>query len=292
MIYKVRHLTRLTYEAPIAHARYNLRLEPATWPGQTLSRYKLTLSPEAGRRETQGGPHWVVTTRIAFSRPLRQLRLLSEFIMEVDPRKPSGDAPGLAKIRMDALAARDLSPLAPASYLFTSPIAEANTEIAAWGEQHISQEASIIEAASSLMSAIHREFTYKPGVTDSLSAPIEAFRKKKGVCQDFAHVMIIALRAQGIPAAYASGYLRTVPPPGKERLIGADAMHAWVNVWCGNELGWIGFDPTNDCLASSDHIQIAMGRDYADVSPIDGTFIGSAPQDMETSVDVELKSSS
>jgi transglutaminase-like putative cysteine protease len=101
-------------------------------------------------------------------------------------------------------------------------------------------------------------------------------------------VIIIALRSLGIPTAYVSGYLRTLPPPGRARLIGADAMHAWVNVWCGRALGWIGFDPTNNCRAGTDHIPIGMGRDYADVAPLDGTFIGSAPQSMSTAVDVTL----
>ena len=98
--------------------------------------------------------------------------------------------------------------------------------------------------------------------------------------------MIIAARAHGIPAAYVSGYLRTLPPPGQERLVGADAMHAWVNLWCGDELGWIGFDPTNDMLADTDHIFIGMGRDYSDVAPLDGTFRGSSEQTMFFSVDV------
>ena len=99
--------------------------------------------------------------------------------------------------------------------------------------------------------------------------------------------MIMALRAHSIPAAYVSGYILTRPPPGKEKLVGADAMHAWVDVWCGQALGWVGFDPTNNCLVSEDHIAIGMGRDYADISPIDGTFIGSAPQSMSSAVDVE-----
>jgi transglutaminase-like putative cysteine protease len=137
------------------------------------------------------------------------------------------------------------------------------------------------------MQAVHREFVYQPGVTTSATSPEEAFASRRGVCQDFAHVMIVALRSQGVPAAYASGYLRTVPPPGKPRLVGADAMHAWVMVWCGRELGWVGFDPTNDCLARGDHILIAMGRDYADVAPIDGTFVGSPVQSLTSSVDVE-----
>ena len=99
--------------------------------------------------------------------------------------------------------------------------------------------------------------------------------------------MIAGLRGVGLPAAYVSGYLRTVPPPGKLRLVGADATHAWVVIWCGPERGWIGFDPTNACLVGSDHIITAMGRDYADVAPIDGVFTGQEGQGIDVSVDVE-----
>jgi transglutaminase-like putative cysteine protease len=98
--------------------------------------------------------------------------------------------------------------------------------------------------------------------------------------------MIIAARAFGVPAAYVSGYLRTTPPPGQPRLVGADAMHAWVNLWCGEELGWVGFDPTNDLLVGAGHIFTAMGRDYADVAPLDGVFHGGEGQRMKVAVDV------
>ena len=112
-----------------------------------------------------------------------------------------------------------------------------------------------------------------------ISTPLkEVFEKRHGVCQDFAHVMIAGLRGLGLPAAYVSGYLRTIPPPGKPRLQGADATHAWVSVWCGEEIGWIGFDPTNDILVENDHIVLAVGRDFSDVSPVDGIIVGSRKQ--------------
>jgi transglutaminase-like putative cysteine protease len=136
------------------------------------------------------------------------------------------------------------------------------------------------------MNAIHAEFDYDAEATEAETPPAEAFRARRGVCQDFAHIMIIGLRAYGIPAAYVSGYLRTIPPPGKERLVGADATHAWVNLWCGDEIGWIGLDPTNALVAGEDHIFTAMGRDYGDVAPVDGVFLGGRGQEMEVSVDV------
>ena len=121
------------------------------------------------------------------------------------------------------------------------------------------------------------------------STPLgEVFEKRHGVCQDFAHVMIAGLRGLGLPAAYVSGYLRTIPPPGQPRLQGADATHAWVSVWCGEGIGWIGFDPTNDLLVENDHIILAIGRDFSDVSPVDGIIVGSRKQKLNVAVDVLL----
>ena len=126
-----------------------------------------------------------------------------------------------------------------------------------------------------------------------ISTPLnEVFDKRHGVCQDFAHVMIAGLRGLGLPAAYVSGYLRTRPPPGQPRLRGADASHAWVALWCGEgwgesgEGGWIGFDPTNDCVVQDDHIVVAQGRDYGDVAPIDGIVSSAGAQKLTVEVDV------
>lgn len=291
MIYKVRHSTQLQYASPVIHAQFNLRLVPTPWPGQSLKTHHLQITPKPDVREDLVGPYCVNSTHISFHAPLKTLKLHSEFTIEVMPPRsidgPLGNGPDIAALRSQALSQRDISPVATAPYLFASRIARVEPEIGEWAAQNLGSDLSIVPAARALMGAIHREFAYQPGTTSSDTPPIEAFHQRRGVCQDFAHVMIIALRSQGIPAAYASGYLRTLPPPGMPRLVGADAMHAWVNVWCGTQLGWIAFDPTNNCLAHQDHIQIGMGRDYADVSPIDGIFIGSAPQTMTTSVDVQ-----
>jgi transglutaminase-like putative cysteine protease len=146
--------------------------------------------------------------------------------------------------------------------------------------------AGVLVGAVDLMHRIRSEFRYDPKAT-VISTPLkEVFEKRHGVCQDFAHVMIAGLRGLGLPAAYVSGYLRTIPPPGKERLQGADATHAWVSLWCGAELGWIGLDPTNDLLVENDHIILGVGRDFADVSPVDGIIVGSPKQKLGVAVDV------
>ena len=291
MIYAVRHLTKIAYTNPVARARFNLRLAPwLDWgpsPNQKLTGHSLRVTPEPAVQDYLRGPYCVNTARIGFEQPLASLEVHSEFTVEVTPGPEPREGPSAQQVAADALLRRDLSVLAPAPYLFGSRIAVMDEQIGAWAAHYLDASAGIVQVASALMTAIYDEFTYSKGATNTSTPPAEAFALRKGVCQDFAHIMIMALRSHGIPAGYASGYLRTVPPPGAKRLVGADAMHAWANVWCGEELGWIGFDPTNNRLARENHIQIAMGRDYADVAPIDGIFIGSTPQKMNTSVDVQ-----
>ncbi|AXB77463.1 transglutaminase family protein [Novosphingobium sp. P6W] len=289
MRYSVNHITTIKYAQAVRMAQFNLRLRPADWAGQSVSDYTLEVDPQPGQVIEGSGGYHVNEARFALREPTRQLTIESRFTVEVEAlpffvRDAAG--PGLAELRERAMKKPDLSDLAPASYIFASPIAQPEARIAQWAASFLDEAMPVMAAGRALMSAIHEEFTYDADATETDTPPLEAFVKRHGVCQDFSHVMIIAARAHGIPAAYVSGYLRTLPPPGKERLVGADAMHAWVNLWCGEELGWIGFDPTNNCLADSDHIFLGMGRDYSDVAPLDGTFRGSAGQTMFASVDV------
>jgi transglutaminase-like putative cysteine protease len=140
-------------------------------------------------------------------------------------------------------------------------------------------------SAEELMRRIKSDFIYEPGVTTVTTTPSMSFALRRGVCQDFAHIMISGLRGLGLPASYVSGFLRTVPRPGAVRLEGADAMHAWVMVWCG-AAGWRGLDPTNALIANEDHVVLAVGRDYADVAPIDGVVLASGRQRLTAAVDV------
>jgi transglutaminase-like putative cysteine protease len=143
---------------------------------------------------------------------------------------------------------------------------------------------SALGGAFDLMQRIRRDFRFDSKATSVRTPLQEAFALRAGVCQDFAHIMIAGLRGLGIPSAYVSGYLRTIPPAGQPRLRGADASHAWVSVWCGD--GWIGLDPTNGIVMCDDHIVVARGRDYTDVSPIDGIVSSSGAQKLKVEVDV------
>ena len=288
VLYHVRHVTEVNYDALVNLARFNLRLKPVEWPGQELLDHRLEVMPMPKTITNETGPFVVNLARLTLDKPTASLVVTSEFRVRVD--RPVTDvgmaAPSLDEVRRQARLTHGLTPRDPASYLFGSPIAAMAPEIAEWASPHFSDGNSVVTCATGLMLAINGQFAYDSKATRADTPPVQAFRKRHGVCQDFAHVMIIALRHYGIPAAYVSGYLRTIPPPGRARLVGADATHAWVNVWCGNEHGWIGFDPTNAMLVGNDHIFTAMGRDFADVSPLDGVFIGGSGQRMKVSVEV------
>lgn len=290
MRYRIHHVSSLRYDGVVRLARLNLRLKPSDWPGQRVENFTLDLSPIPAEIEESNGPWIVHRHRLILREALSKLIIESRFEVEVEEPGFALDmtvAPDIASIRAAALELPDLSAMGPASYLFASPMAPPSAAIAEWATRFFAPEQSVLAAGHALMSAIHEEFAYDGTATSVTTTAADAFAQKRGVCQDFAHVMIVAARAHGIPAAYISGYLRTLPPPGQPRLVGADAMHAWAALWCGPEMGWVGFDPTNDVLAGTDHIFVAMGRDYADIAPIDGVFMGGAGQRLAVCVDVE-----
>ncbi|WP_066553550.1 transglutaminase family protein [Croceicoccus bisphenolivorans] len=286
MIYRIHHQTRLSYGNGVPLARLNVRLTPVIWPGQELVDQNLQITPLPTERTDAFGPYVVNVTTMSFRGGVQEVTVDNTMHVAVTPPPVPETSPTIAETRDAAMLARELGPQSPAPYLFGSRIAVPDTAIADWAAPLLDGNRPVLEAAQALCSKVHAEFAYDTTATDSQTAPAEAFASKSGVCQDFAHVMIVALRGNGIPASYISGYLRTLPPPGQERLVGADAMHAWVAVWCGPQIGWIGLDPTNDCLARESHVVVAMGRDYADVAPIDGVFTGSGFQTMAFSVDV------
>ena len=174
----------------------------------------------------------------------------------------------------------------PAIALYPSRRVALFDEATAYAKQSFGPHRPIFEAASELARRIRSDFTYDPEATEVNTPAAEAFDRRRGVCQDFAHIMIAAVRGIALPALYVSGYIRTLPPPGKERLEGADATHAWVSVWCGASLGWRDFDPTNATSIQNDHIVVARGRDYSDVSPIESMVLSSGRHRLEVEVDV------
>jgi transglutaminase-like putative cysteine protease len=192
----------------------------------------------------------------------------------------------LPRLREEIAAQRSLDAASPVHFLADSPRIRRSAEMTAWARETLEPGMSAFEAVTALGARIHRDFTYDGEATEVDTPPQEAFEHRHGVCQDFSQVMIACLRGIGVPAAYVSGFLRTTPPPGKPRLEGADAMHAWVRAWCGEAMGWVEYDPTNALVVATDHIVVARGRDYGDVAPVKGVMRISGGQEISQAVDV------
>ncbi|MCA6110139.1 transglutaminase family protein [Bradyrhizobium cenepequi] len=290
MIYDIRHVTTYSYESPVSFARCSLRLEPQSGNGQELISHSVEIKPRPAKRTTRRDFFGTLTESILIETAHRNLRVDSRSRVSVSRHAPGRTAPGPAweSVRDIAFEATSLGPSSPVGYIFASTLVPVLAPLTAYASASFPRGGGILAGAADLMRRIRGDFRYDSKAT-VISTPLtEVFEKRHGVCQDFAHLMIAGLRGLGLPAAYVSGYLRTIPPPGQPRLQGADATHAWVSVWCGAELGWIGFDPTNDLLVENDHIILSIGRDFSDVSPVDGIIGGSRKQKLNVAVDVLL----
>jgi transglutaminase-like putative cysteine protease len=288
MRYRVSNIIHVDYAQPIRMAHFNLRLSPTDWPGQRIQDHVLVIEPEPVLREDRIGPFPYVLTRIEIARPIAALEVRSTFLATVEDAELdlTGEDPAIADVAGLALLATDLGPRSPVHYLFPSPLLPPVRAIGDWAAARLDPRAPCLASALALTRTIQSDFRYDQKATEADTPVAQAFSIRRGVCQDFAHILIVALRSMGLPAAYVSGYLRTYPPAGQPRLVGADAMHAWVALWCGPRRGWVGLDPTNGCFANADHLVVAMGRDFSDISPIDGIFVGGGAQRTFNSVDV------
>jgi len=290
VIYDIRHLTTYAYESAVSFARCTLRLEPLSGHGQQLMSHHVDIRPRPIERTTRRDFFGTLTESVVIEAAHRHLRIDSRSRVEVTRKVPGRAAPSppWECIRDVAFEAKSLGPASPVGYVFASPLVPVLAPVTVYAAASFSPGGGVLASTVDFMHRIRSQFRYDAKAT-TVSTPLkEVFEKRHGVCQDFAHVMIAGLRGLGLPAAYVSGYLRTIPPPGQPRLVGADATHAWVLLWCGEELGWVGFDPTNDLLVENDHIIIAIGRDFSDVSPVDGIIAGSPKQKLNVAVDVLL----
>jgi transglutaminase-like putative cysteine protease len=288
VIYAVRHRTTYSYEDPVTFARCVLRLTPRSSAAQTVLDNKISVTPRPSDIREGMGPYGEKTRTVVIDTP--HASLVIEALSRVDVDAPSAPDPQRTEaweaVRAGSFASRTLGPEGPAAYLYPTRRTPAAPAITEYARQSFAKGRPIVDAAAELMTRIRKEFTYDPGATTVSTPVLDAFTARHGVCQDFAHVMISGLKGLGLPAAYVSGYLRTIPPAGKPRLAGADATHAWVSLWCGEAEGWISFDPTNALVVQNDHIVLAVGRDYSDVAPIDGIILAPGDQTLKVEVDV------
>lgn len=286
MIYDIRLVTASVYETAVPFARHVLRFVPRDRPGQRVLSHDLKIDPKPS--DVRDGRDFFgnVTRWVTIETQHQKLLVHADARVERTAQPIPQTTPAWEDVRAAAARSFDISPEAPAHFLFPSRLIGPNEAIRAYAAKSFPPGRPILDAAMDLMHRLHADFKYDSTATDVATMPAEAFALKRGVCQDFAHVMIAGLRDLGLPASYVSGFLRTLPPPGKPRLEGVDATHAWVAVWCGEADGWIGLDPTNAVVAGEDHIVLGIGRDYADVAPLDGVIVTYGGQKLEVAVDV------
>jgi transglutaminase-like putative cysteine protease len=287
MQYDIRLNLHYDYEGWAGGSRHQVRVLPANLTGaQRVIASSLSFSPNPAERSDFADFFSNSVTAISFREAHETLDVKMSSRVLVSRPEPGLDvSPDLSRLSGEVAGALSLSPESPHHFLAPSDQVELSKDITAYAAKSTVAR-SVTAIAHDLCMRIHSDFTYDGEATDVYTRAGEAFELKRGVCQDFSHVMIAGLRGLGIPAGYVSGFLRTIPPAGKERLEGADAMHAWVKVWCGREMGWQEFDPTNAMRVGNDHITVGYGRDYSDVAPIVGVLKTTGGQTGEQSVDV------
>ncbi len=281
---RVVHATEYVYgdDASICHSE--ARLEPRVLPRQAVLKHTVEVDPEAEilvQRTDYFGNRVVY---FAVHAPHRRLVLRAESEVEVvEPIVPAS-TPAWETLR------HELGGLAydveVEQFVYASPYVQLSGELGRYAAESFGAGRPILEAAVELRQRIHADFTYDPQATDVRTSVAEAFELRRGVCQDFAHVLVGCLRAIGLPARYVSGYVRTLPRPGQVKLAGSDESHAWAAVYCG-EGGWVDLDPTNDCIPATDHVTVGWGRDYSDVPPVRGVTLGGGQHSVRVAVDVE-----
>lgn len=287
-LYEVRHRTTYDYAYAASAARLAFRVTPLTRASQTLVSHRIDIEPRP-RTLREGVDFFGTPFLVArFEQPHRALVVEARSRVEVArlAPDPEGPAESWEEAARQALDARGLDAESPAHFLYPSPLVGLVDAVTDYARVSFQVGRSALSGAAELTRRIRADFDYEPEATDVTTPLAQAFAERRGVCQDFAHVMIAGLRGLGVPARYVSGYIRTVPPEGQPRLEGADASHAWVEAWCGARTGWVGFDPTNAILAGGDHIEAALGRDFSDVSPIHGVVLGAGEQTLSVAVDV------
>jgi transglutaminase-like putative cysteine protease len=285
--YRITHRTEYVYEAPVTLCHNQVHLKPRDTPTQRVLRHQLDVDPPpalvAYHEDFFGNPFAYVAVQVPHA------RLVVTASSEVERDVPRGDplARSLPWEEAAALTSRSTDALGVRQHALPSPMVPAIGAPAAYAAPSFHRGRPLLPAVHDLMGRIHTDFTYAPGTTTIATPLAEVFAERRGVCQDFAHIAIACLRALGLAARYVSGYIETTAPPGRERIVGGDASHAWFAVW-DPTAGWVDFDPTNAQLALGQHVTTAWGRDYGDVTPMKGIiFGGGARHTARVSVDAQ-----
>ena len=288
MRYHVRHVTSYAYAEPVDLARHMLHLLPRDLAHQRVLDAALTARPPPSRR-TEGRDHFGNRTAWMFLEvPHHRFDVTMEAVVEVGfPRAPDAAATPPWERVAAALRAGGADAWDAAEFAFDSPMVAADPGAGAFVAASFPPGRPILAALLDLNARIRREFTFRAGVTTIATPVATVLRQRAGVCQDFTHLMISGLRALGLAGRYVSGYIRTRPPPGVAARRGVDQSHAWVGAWLGPEHGWVDLDPTNDLVVADEHVVLAWGRDYGDISPVRGILLGGGRHGVKVSVDLQ-----
>jgi transglutaminase-like putative cysteine protease len=280
MIYKISHRSTYKYRYPVSVGNHVACLRPRSSLRHELVWSKLHILPQPA----------TFTERFDYfgNTPHRELLVEARSEVAVEDHAAPPPLPTLAWEEAAKSLPGDRSPAGLDAYQFAfeSPRIRMRSDFAAYALQSFTPGRAMGEALLDLTARIHNEFRFDSKVTNVRTPTEEVFRKRRGVCQDFAHLQIACLRSLDLAARYVSGYLRTYPPPGKARLVGADASHAWVSAYCPGS-GWLDVDPTNNVVPTNGHVTLAWGRDYGDVSPLHGLVLGGGAHKLEVAVDME-----
>ena len=287
MIYDVSHRTTYRYSIPVSFSHHLLHLTPRPSARQNCQRTALVVEPTPSKHTSATDYFGNGVTYITIQEQHQELILHAKSIIAVQPALPVDPDVTMPWDRVYDTIAGDTSAasLEVLQYVFESPLTQISPELRAFAQASFPPGRPMLAGALDLTARIFKAFTYNPTATTVMTPVDEVFAKRQGVCQDFAHLQISVLRALRLPARYVSGYLMTRPPEGREKLIGADASHAWVALWCP-EYGWVELDPTNNLLVSDEHITLGWGRDFGDVSPVKGAIFGGGTHSVEVAVDV------
>ncbi|PVB61770.1 transglutaminase family protein [Labrenzia sp. 011] len=288
MLYDITLEITHDYASPANSGRHALRLMPATIPQeQSLLAGRISLLPEPSERQERKDFFGNAVTDIAYRKSHSELCFKLTARVERTATPEAFDiSPSLKSLARELAGIRSLRPEEPVHFLAASPRLPLDPAFAVYGREHVTADTSAVSAVETIGKALHQDMRFDAEATTVDTPALEAFERRHGVCQDFSHIMIACLRSIGIPAGYVSGFLRTTPPEGRPRLEGADAMHAWVRAWCGIEIGWIEYDPTNAVRVGQDHIVVARGRDYGDAAPVKGVLRTAGGQKTDHKVDV------
>ena len=288
MMYDLTLRIAYEYETPVGLSRHLLRVYPRDIPGlQRRIACDLVINPSPSEHSTFTDAFGNLTHDVLLRQDhdIFEIRLKSRIIRSCSPFSDEAGSP-VSALAEELSTIRSLGPDSPHHCLGRSSLVRPSKMIGEFARDAVSGTDGVADAVRRFGQALFHTMVFDATATDVHTPHDEAFAQRRGVCQDFTHIMIAGLRGLGVPAGYVSGFLRTLPPEGQARLSGADAMHAWVRAWCGKEVGWIEYDPTNAVDVADQHIVVAYGRDYFDVSPTKGVVRTVGSHDSIQQVDL------